>query len=99
MNRRGVITLLVLAACAGSDGGSSSKQPLDTATPPTDLAATIGTVDVLTFQYNLARTGVASRETTLTPANVNATSFGKTATFAVDGYVYAQPLYVSERAI
>jgi hypothetical protein len=49
---------------------------------------------VLTRQYDSARTGATLIERTLTPANVNATSFGKLFTLAVDGDVYAQPLYV-----
>ena len=49
---------------------------------------------VLTAQYDNARTGATLRETLLTPANVNSAHFGKVFSFAVDGDVYAQPLYV-----
>ena len=48
--------------------------------------------DVLTWHNDLARTGVNATETQLTTANVNSSSFGKLATLATDGYVYAQPL-------
>jgi hypothetical protein len=49
---------------------------------------------VLTSQYDNARTGATLRETILTPANVNAAQFGKIAAYRVDGDVYAQPLYL-----
>ncbi len=49
---------------------------------------------VLTSQYDNARTGATLTETTLTPANVNAGGFGKIFTLPVDGDVYAQPMYV-----
>jgi hypothetical protein len=51
--------------------------------------------DVLTYHNNNARTGLNSSETTLTPSNVNSTSFGKLFTLTVDGLVDAQPLYLS----
>src|SRR5437899_11180017 len=38
-------------------------------------------------------------ETTLTPANVNSTQFGKKGEFIVDGKVDAQPLYLSQVTI
>jgi hypothetical protein len=54
---------------------------------------------VLTSQYDNARTSATMHETTLTPANVNAAQFGKLRTIKVDGDVYAQPLYIPRVAI
>jgi hypothetical protein len=51
--------------------------------------------NVLTYHNNNARTGLNSAETTLTPANVNSTAFGKLFTLSVDGLVDAEPLYLS----
>ncbi|MBV9075749.1 MAG: pyrrolo-quinoline quinone [Acidobacteria bacterium] len=52
-------------------------------------------VDVLTHHYDAGRTGANTSETVLTPANVNSNQFGKLFAFAVDGQLYAQPLYLS----
>ena len=49
---------------------------------------------VLTQHNDNARTGDNLQETLLNTANVNAQSFGKLGTLNVDGYLYAQPLYV-----
>ncbi|HXW54217.1 MAG TPA: hypothetical protein VEJ67_00620 [Candidatus Cybelea sp.] len=58
------------------------------------LAARTATGQVVTSQYNNARTGAALNEEILTPRNVNSKKFGKAGAFRVDGAVYAQPLFV-----
>lgn len=55
--------------------------------------------DVLTYHNDPARTGANTNETILTPANVNSSNFGLSFSYAVDGQVYAQPLYLSGIAI
>jgi hypothetical protein len=49
---------------------------------------------VPTWRYDLTHAGQNTKETALTPTNVNATSFGKLFSVLVDSTVYAQPLYV-----
>jgi hypothetical protein len=51
-------------------------------------------VSVLTQRYDAARSGVNANETILTPSSATANNFGKLFSMPVDGYVYAQPLYV-----
>ena len=49
---------------------------------------------VLTQHNDNSRTGATLNETILNTSNVNVTKFGKLYNLKVDGYIYAQPLYV-----
>ena len=55
--------------------------------------------DVVTHHYDAMRSGTNMHETTLTPSNVNSTTFGKVAEFAVDGQIDGQTLYLNQVAI
>jgi uncharacterized protein (TIGR03437 family) len=56
-------------------------------------------VNVLTGNYNLARTNANLNETLLNTSNVNATQFGKLFSLSVNGFINAQPLYVANVSI
>jgi uncharacterized protein YjdB len=55
--------------------------------------------DVVTHHYDAMRSGTNTHELTLSPTNVNSTTFGKVAEFAVDGQVDGQILYLNQLAI
>src|SRR5262249_28536395 len=56
-------------------------------------------VDVLSAHYDPFISGANTQETILTPANVNATNFGRLFSYPTDGFVYAQPLYKANLTI
>ncbi|MGC9949875.1 MAG: pyrrolo-quinoline quinone [Bryobacteraceae bacterium] len=63
------------------------------------ITAASGQVAVTTYHNDNSRSGTNFKETILTHANVNSTTFGKLFTYTVDGQVYAQPLYMPGLAI
>ncbi len=78
-----------------SAGNVTSNSATLTVNPGTSNSS----VDVITYHYDNGRSGMNLNETTLTPANVNSTQFGKKGEFIVDGKVDAQPLYLSQVTI
>jgi hypothetical protein len=90
------IAAILLGGCSGGGSGDSgSDSALDTS-PPTQTA---GNPAVLTYHNDNARTGQNLQEQALTPGNVNVSQFGRLFSLPVDGYLYAQPLYVPNVSI
>lgn len=80
------LVLVVFIGCKDTPRNPVSQGPT---TPGTQAQ------DVLTYHNDNARTGQQLNETTLTPANINASTFGKLFVISVDGKVDAQPLYAA----
>jgi hypothetical protein len=93
--------VLAIAGCGGVNAASPSPSPTPTpnngpSPTPTPAASS---VNIPTWHMDNGRSGLNNNETQLTPANVNATGFGKLFSYHVDGYSYAQPLYISNLRI
>jgi hypothetical protein len=100
------LAVLALAGCGGVSANTPSPSPSPSASPtpnsgpsPTPTPAAPSTVNIPTWHMDNGRSGLNSNETQLTPANVNASSFGKLFSYQVDGYAYAQPLYIANLRI
>jgi len=65
---------------------------LHSLTPPPVQAQ----ISMTTHHNDVGRTGQHLNETVLTTSNVNVNRFGKLFACQVDGYIYAQPLYVGQ---
>jgi hypothetical protein len=95
-------------AAVSGDNGSSFTAVVTNATGSmtsnaatltvTATAAAAGT-DVVTYKYDVMRTGQNLTESALTPSNVTSATFGKLRNLEVDGLVDAQPLYLSRLTV
>jgi hypothetical protein len=100
--------VLAIAGCGGVSANTSSQppsptptsnNPSPTPTPAPSPSPTASSVNIPTWHMDNGRSGLNSNETQLTPATVNVASFGKLFSYSVDGYAYAQPLYISNLRI
>jgi hypothetical protein len=86
----------------GSQPGQHTVSATSVSNASFSAAATIAVTDlagVFTHHNDVARTGQNLKEYALAPATVNSATFGLLFTCPVDGYVYAEPLYMSNLAI
>ncbi|HVI09275.1 MAG TPA: Ig-like domain-containing protein [Candidatus Binatia bacterium] len=58
-----------------------------------------GSSNIPMFHVDAMRSGLNPNESTLTPTNVTPGSFGKLFSYLVDGYVYGEPLLVSNLTV
>jgi Immunoglobulin domain len=98
------ITPATVAADSGTKfdvivSNSAGTVTSNSATLTVNPASLASSVDVVTYHYDNLRTGQNTNETILTPANVTPTKFGLLGSFAVDGKVDAQPLYLANVTI
>jgi hypothetical protein len=87
---------------AGTTAGIVNVTATSAADGSKNASAAIGVTDlagVFTYHNDLARDGVNAKEYALTTANVASATFGKLFSCAVDGAVYAQPLWVANLTI
>lgn len=91
----GVILAVVFLMMNGCGGGGMNQTPAPPPPPRTPPPPAPHLSGVLMWKGDQSGQGLYGQETTLTPANVNATHFGLIGRFNADGLLIAQPLYVA----
>lgn len=86
-----LITATALTVGCGGVAGSTPDPPGSGPGGPPPGASMSG---VLMWKGDASGKGLYASETTLTPANVNGSQFGRLGSFLADGLIFAQPLYV-----
>ena len=90
---------------SGAPAGVYTVTAMSNADNTKSVSAAIGVTNLAGIfswrgmEGDTTRQGVNSKEYALTPANVSSATFGKLFSCSVDGYVFAQPLYIANLAI
>lgn len=79
-----------ITAAVGATSGTAAA---------TVTVASTNAVSIPTWHVDNNRSGLNAQETTLTPTNVNSSTFGKMFSYLVDGYAYAEPLIVANLTV
>jgi hypothetical protein len=99
MGNTSVATITSSGLATGVASGTSSVMAAEsgvTGSVVASVTVAAGTgVDIPTWHADTNRSGLNANETSLTTANVAPLSFGKLFSYAVDGYVYGEPLLMS----
>jgi outer membrane protein assembly factor BamB len=95
INSSGLFTAPATAGSCTITATASSGTPYTAKATDTVTSSTPSALNYTTWKNDNARDGLQSKETILTPANVNASSFGQIFSASVDGRLWAQPLYMS----
>jgi uncharacterized repeat protein (TIGR03806 family) len=98
-----VASSLTLASLQTNAAGDYTLVASNSVGATTSLPATLtvlplpnpSAMNVLTYHMDNTRQGANTNEVILTPDNVNVSTFGRLIKYTTDGYIYAQPLYVS----
>jgi hypothetical protein len=96
------VTFIARRAGVYTITATTVADPPGPAAPPQSRSLRVGVTDlagVYTYHDDLARDGANEKEYALTPADVNASSFGKLFSCPVDGAIYAQPLWVAHLTV
>jgi drug/metabolite transporter superfamily protein YnfA len=86
---------LATSAASGSTSITASLSGVSGTVPFVVTIAPGTGVNVVTWHFDSNRSGLNPGELSLIPTNVSSQTFGKLFSYLVDGYVYGQPLLVS----
>ena len=96
-----VATIASGGLATGQGGGTTTiSATLNSLKGSTTATVTVsGAANITTFHVDANRSGLNDQETVLTTANVAPATFGKLFSCPVDGYVYGEPLILSNQTI